>query len=213
MQWLTFRTMPPAVLGGTQIHSRMRLVVPNNVVFFSATLLRVVVIITCGVLRCVKSAVCDPQSVSLEVDDVQGVQDLALALGCSGGNFDVTWIGSIDLEQALVVNDGTSLTISGDTTTTTTTATTSNSSSASSLSTAIADGTRVGGPLFIVSGLASVLRLRDITVTGGSGVTGGAVLASNGAVVDVADCSFSENYASSNGGNVSIRSLPAIRQS
>ena len=47
------------------------------------------------------------------VEDTEGANQLAEAVNCSGGSFDVEWVGSVKLETAIRVLDGTTLSVTG----------------------------------------------------------------------------------------------------
>lgn len=112
--------------------------------------------------------------------------DLSDALLCSGGQFDVTWVGEVTLTRTIALVNGTSLKISG-------------SSSGGS----VIDGGDQN-QLFNVSG-GSTLDLQGLSlVNGASSWGGGAVGLSGSSSLGIADCSFAGNTASGDGGAMKV---------
>ena len=52
-------------------------------------------------------------SLPARVDDTSAATQLAEALNCSGGSFDVEWVGLVEITQPIRVMNGTTLTVSG----------------------------------------------------------------------------------------------------
>lgn len=116
------------------------------------------------------------------VEDAAGALLLAQAVNCSGGDFDVSWVGSVTVAETIRVSDGTVLSVEG---------------------TAHGNSSFVDGAgevsLFYADG--GTLRLSDLSLVDGVG--------ENGAAIHVVDseltlerCTFSGNNASSSGGAV-----------
>ena len=113
------------------------------------------------------------------VEDTAGAQDLAEAVNCSEGSFAVEWVGSVFVEETIRFFGGTSLSITG-----------------------AVDGTSVanGGnitSLFEVDG--GTLHLSHLTLTNGTGASGGAIYATD-AVVTVTSCTILHNTGVHGGG-------------
>lgn len=134
-----------------------------------------------GTVACAASALLGPSS--LVVEDTAGAFRLAQAVNCSGGSFDVAWIGNVMVDETIHVLEGTTLNITG-----------------SADGTSIADG---GGqtPLFKVDKGGGVLHLSDLTLANGSAEFGGALLAIE-ATITLNGCTFLANDASESGGAV-----------
>lgn len=129
-------------------------------------------------------ATCFPQSDSWIIADEDEALSLASAIGCSDGNFTVTWVGAITVSQTLTIADGTSLTITGEGTD------------------SAMDGAGTAGPLLFVEGDSSSLTLRNLEITRGSGTKGGAIYALTSTTVNIINCTFSDNDASGSGGEL-----------
>lgn len=108
--------------------------------------------------------------------------DLTEVLMCSGGQFEVTWVGEVLLTRTIAVSDGTSLKVLG-------------SSSGGS----VIDGERLH-QLFNVSE-GSTLELQGLSLmNGASSSAGGAVALSGSSSLGIVDCSFEFNNATGDGG-------------
>ena len=108
------------------------------------------------------------------VDDTEDAYQLAEALNCTGGSFDVEWVGSVKLETAIRVLDGTTLSVTG-----------------------ASDGSsRIDGAnetsLFEVMG--GNLHLSKLTMVNGTAEFGGSINARD-SVVTTSSCSFVGNVA------------------
>lgn len=146
-----------------------------------------------GLLRCVsllnilavaKSQVlpCTAGVTNRTISNSAQAFDLTDVLMCSGGQFEVTWVGEVLLTRTITVSDGTSLKVLG-------------SSSGGS----VIDG---GGlhQLFNVSE-GSTLELQGLSLmNGASSSAGGAVALSDSSSIKVVDCSFEFNNATGDGG-------------
>lgn len=131
-----------------------------------------------GSVPCTTSALPGPSS--LVVEDTAGAFRLAQAVNCSGGSFDVAWIGSVVVEESIHVLEGTTLNVTG-----------------SADGTSVVDG---GGQtsLFKVDRGGGALHLSDLTVANGNAEVGGALLAV-GAIITLNDCMFLGNAAGTGG--------------
>ena len=110
--------------------------------------------------------------------------NLTETLLCSGGHFEVTWVGDVSLTRAIAVSDGTSLEISG-----------------SSSGRSIVDG-GAENQLFNVSN-GSTLGLQGLSlVNGASSLGGGAVGLSGSSSLEIVDCWFNGNTADNYGGKL-----------
>lgn len=56
---------------------------------------------------------CSPDLVSLVVEDSMGALDLARAINCTGGIFEVEWRGYVEFPETIYILNGTVMTISG----------------------------------------------------------------------------------------------------
>ena len=146
-----------------------------------------------------ETAPCSSDPVAVNVNSTSGVQGLINEINCTGeGFFDVTWYGTVQIEQTIVVSDQKSVTITG-----------SNSPTASTGESdpdepvATIDGGNTTR-LFDVSD-GSILTLNILVLNGGySEGDGGGVTVSSGSL-NVFGCAFANNQALSNGGEVTIR--------
>ncbi|CAM9152222.1 unnamed protein product [Ectocarpus fasciculatus] len=114
------------------------------------------------------------------VDDSAQAQALASAVNCSGGSFEVEWRGTVVVESAFYVVDGTTLSITGDG------------------SSATIDG-NAATRLFTVVNAA--LHLTGVDVTSGASTAGGAIAAA-GATLTLNETNFLTNTATGNGGAI-----------
>ena len=61
-----------------------------------------------------ETAPCSSDPVAVNVNSTSGVQGLINEINCTGeGFFDVTWYGTVQIEQTIVVSDQKSVTITG----------------------------------------------------------------------------------------------------
>ena len=112
------------------------------------------------------------------VEDTSGARQLAEALQCTGGLFNVEWSGIVVMDRTLSISNGTVLTVSG----------------IDANATIVGDG-NVG--LFSVMG--ATLHLQNITLSNGSATYGGAISASRSRLT-FSQVSFVGNSASDGGG-------------
>lgn len=152
----------------------------------------------------VKAIFCDTHITKKNVTTTVEAHELVSALKCTGdGVFDVTWIGSVAINQRIDVSDGISLSISG----------------FDSSSTVLGDDgpvisdaevdARGSTGIFSVSG-GSTLSLTSLTLRGGSSEDGGAVHVENPSpnsittspidTINAVDCKFFHNSATRHGG-------------
>lgn len=123
------------------------------------------------------------------VQDATGAAELARTVNCSGGTFEATWLGSVTVDETILVPADTTLNITG-----------------SSDGTSVADGAGQT-PLFSLDG-GGVLHLSDLTLRNGraaSGSGGGAILAADSAVT-LTRCTLSDNAAEFGGAIAMARS-------
>lgn len=69
--------------------------------------------VCCTTVARVVSLPCSPGLVSLVVEDSAGALALANATNCTGGEFDVEWMGYVDFPETMYVTTGTVLNITG----------------------------------------------------------------------------------------------------
>ena len=118
------------------------------------------------------------------VNDTEGATLLAEATFCSGGKFDVEWMGHVNVTRTIYVLDGASLNITG-------------------ASGAVMDG---GGNVQVLLVSSGQLYLQNLEITNGNGSEGGAIFAGPGSEIFVDGASFSSNIAQNMGGAVYIES-------
>ena len=123
-----------------------------------------------------------PQDVQLEwvVNDTVAAKSLAEAMLCSGGNFEVEWMGKIMVTKTIYVLDGASLRITG-------------------ASDAAADG---GGTVQVLIVSNGYLYLKNLDIVNGNASDGGAILVASESELFVEGVSFSSNTAKDMGGAV-----------
>lgn len=134
----------------------------------------------------VHSAPCSASTIAMSVGTTAELQNMTNALNCTGGGaFDVTWTGSLQLEEIIQLSDNKNLTVTG----------------SSPLKTGLpSDGIDAGNAtgIFSVSG-GSTLRLQNLVLEGGSAANGGGVDVRSFSSVYVDGCFFSNNSASTGG--------------
>ena len=116
------------------------------------------------------------------VSDNEGATLLAEATFCSGGNFDVEWMGHVNVTRTIHVLDGAFLNITG-------------------ASGAVMDG---GGKVQVLLVSNGQLYLQNLEIINGHGSEGGAIFAGPGSELFVDGASFSSNIAQNMGGAVYI---------
>ena len=107
-------------------------------------------------------------------------RELAAAVGCAGGSFEVEWRGSVAVPETIYVADGTVLAVTG------------------ADSSAVVDG---GGSTRLFTVVNASVRLSGINVTAGSSTVGGAIAAS-GSSLTLDRTNLVGNSATINGGAV-----------
>ncbi len=143
----------------------------------SCELLRFVCLLSILAIAKSQSLPCPVGITKLTVSDNTQAVDLADALLCSGGQFEVTWVSEVLLTRTIDVPDGTSLKILG-----------------SSFGGSVVDG-GAQNQLFNVSG-ASLLHLQDLSLVNGfSSRGGGAIGLSGSSSLEAVNCSFGDNTA------------------
>ena len=116
------------------------------------------------------------------VEDSAQVQAMAEAVNCSGGAFEVAWIGNITVDKTIYVSHGTVLNISG----------------IGPPSSAVING---GIQTRLLTVINASLYISDVDLSSGSSVVGGAIAASSSNVT-LTRTSFSGNRASGMGGAI-----------
>ncbi|CAN0225140.1 unnamed protein product, partial [Scytosiphon promiscuus] len=106
------------------------------------------------------------------------VQALANAINCTGGDFEVEWIGHVVLHDPLYVANGTTLTVTG------------------ADATAVMDGNGTTRLFLVVN---ATVALSGISLRNGAGLVGGAVAAA-GSTLTFAQTAFESNSAAAKGG-------------
>lgn len=154
-----------------------------------------------------QSAPCSSSPVHVDVATTADVQGLTANMTCTGeGVFDVTWYGSLEIEQTIVVSDQKSVTVTG--------------SSYLSTSTAEPDANEPdaiinavnSSRIFLVSN-GSTLTLNNLVLNGGySEESGGGVAVLTYAFLNVSGCVFTNNQAATTGGEAVIHCRKATTQ-
>lgn len=117
----------------------------------------------------------------LVVEDTAGALQLAQAINCSGGIFEVSWVGSVTVEETIRVFDGTDLSVVG---------------TPDGLS--FVDG---GGEVSLFHVSSGTLRLSGLSLVDGIGEEGGAINAID-SVLTAENCTFSNNAVVVRGGAI-----------
>ncbi len=114
------------------------------------------------------------------VETSEDAQALAAAVNCSGGSFEVEWVGRVAVDETIYVVDGTVLAINGADTA------------------AVIDGNSAMRLFTVVD---AVLHLSDVNITSGASLAGGAIAAA-GSVLTFDRTNFDGNSAYWHGGAV-----------
>ena len=115
------------------------------------------------------------------VDDTAGALQLAAATNCSGGAFNVSWVGSVTVEDTIRVADGTTLSVVG----------TPDGSS-------IVSGTGQGSLFEVIGG---TLLLSGLSLANGNGASsGGGGIYAVDSVLAIDVCAFEDNVGDFGGG-------------
>ncbi|CAM9623221.1 unnamed protein product [Scytosiphon promiscuus] len=115
------------------------------------------------------------------VNDTAGAVRLATATNCSGGTFDVSWVGSVTVEDTIRVAGGSNLSVMG----------TPDGSS-------IVNGM---GQVSLFEVIGGDLRLSSLSLNNGNGAgSGGGAIFAVDSVLEIASCSFLNNVGDVGGG-------------
>lgn len=146
-----------------------------------------------------KPELCPSGTVAINVTSAADVQNLTTALACTGGMFDITWYPSVTLAQRIEVSNETSVTVTG--------------IGLPSIRGVLVDdnganaigdaGAGSGTGLFSVSN-GSTLRLNGLVLEGGNAEHGGAVDLQSSSSLFVLGCTFANNTAGMNGGEIAF---------
>ena len=145
---------------------------------FTAAVLSGALLLAAGQLSSVPLCSLSGVPEDLVVEDAAGAAQLAQTVNCSGGSFEVSWVGNVTLERTIHVSAGTTLNITG-----------------SPDGTSAADGAGRTSLFSLDDG--GVLHLSDLTLANGraaSGSAGGAILAVDAAVA-LTRCTLADNEA------------------
>lgn len=113
------------------------------------------------------------------IETLTQAQDLAETIYCSGGSFEVEWVGNVAVDRTISVVEGTVLNITG----------------VGTSATMDASGSVL--PLAVVN---ASLHMSDLHVSNGKGVLGGAVFASSSSTLTFNRTGFVGNAVTGNGG-------------
>lgn len=122
------------------------------------------------------------------VGDTAEARALAAAVNCSGGSFEVEWVGSVVVEHPIHVVDGTVLSVTG------------------ASSGAVMDG-NAATRLFTV--VDATLHVRDVNISSGASIAGGAIAVA-GSVLSLNRTNFIGNGATRNGGAVYVSDVSTV---
>lgn len=155
-----------------------------------------VVMIVAGIaislVRGEQSAPCPSDTVSVQLTSTSGVKPLTEALNCSGaGVFSVTLDGRLQIEEIIEISDLKFVTVAGSA------ESVLDRSSDASLYAEIDAGHTTG--IFLVSN-GSSLNISNLIIEGGYSTDGGAVAVTSSSSLNLFDCIFTSNRASSAGG-------------
>ncbi|CBN75178.1 polymorphic Outer membrane protein G/I family [Ectocarpus siliculosus] len=117
------------------------------------------------------------------VGDSEQALALALAINCSGGSFEVEWVGTVVVNETIFVTDGTVLTITG-----------------AAGSNAALDGNSATRLFTVVN---AALHVSGINISHGASISGAAI-AAGGSTLTFNQTNFIGNVASGNGGAVFV---------
>lgn len=124
---------------------------------------------------------CTPSIASFVVDDTAGALQVAAALNCSGGTFNVSWVGSVTVEETIRVSEGSALSVVG----------TPDGSS-------VANGTDQVSLFEVIGG---TLSLSSLSLVNGNGAgAGGGAISVVDSTLEINFCSFSDNAGDVGGG-------------
>lgn len=130
-----------------------------------------------------------PLAVPLMVEDTAGALQLAEALKCPGGSFDVEWVGIVVVEEVIKVMEGTALTISG----------------VEDLSSSVDGAGRTA--LFEVD--RGTLNMYRLALVNGAGIRGGTIYATD-SIITADTCTISNSTAEHGGAAFFESSVSAI---
>lgn len=129
------------------------------------------------------SVPCSPVAQTLSVSTTADALFLAEAINCTGGIFDVEWVGRVTLSETIRVFGKTTLAING-----------------GDPSSAVIDG---AGRTQLLKLQNSSLTMSGIALTRGSAPYGGAIEA-NEALLSISNCTLTDNDAIMSGGSVAL---------
>ena len=133
-----------------------------------------------------ESVLCPAVTISMNVATTSELQTLMTTINCTGeGAFNVTWIGSVSLSEAIKIRDEKHLTVTGST------------SALTNFSIAAIDAGGTTGIFTVYNG--STLSLNNLVLEAGKATNGGAVDARSLSSVIVDDCVFTNNIATKGG--------------
>lgn len=127
---------------------------------------------------------CTKDHVEMIINSTASAEALAEATLCSGGYFEVKWMGHIGVNTTIHVINGTRLHING-------------------ISDAVADGRGIGRIFFVYNGS---LHLANIRIANGFGSEGGAIILDANSELSADNVTFSSNSAQNRGGAVFVAS-------
>lgn len=139
---------------------------------------------------------CSAGTISMDVATTSDLELMRNILNCTGeGIYNITWVGSVPLEETIEVCENKRLTVTGSTSTGSTS--TGSASALTDLPSAVIDAGGTTGIFKVCNG--STLSLNHLVLEGGTSEYGAAVDASSFSSVYVADCAFTNNKAASGG--------------
>ena len=154
--------------------------------------------LTIAIIAGAEVAPCPSDTVSVNLAATEDIQRLTDAMNCSGGGeYNVTWSNSLQLESRIKVSTGKHVTITGSSKTPTVTAAPHHTHDNIS----IVDVGDISG-IFLVSD-NSTLTIHKMVLDGGYSEDGGAVAVISSSYLNVIDCVFTNNNAL-NGGDIML---------
>lgn len=142
----------------------------------------------------VEQAPCPLGTTAVNVTSAAGAQDLNDVLACTGpGSFNITWHGSLTIEQRIEVSGDKNVTVTG----ATFRGILDDALGEDRIVAAIVKGGNSSGLFYVSEG--SYLRLNHMVLDGGNAENGGAVEVLSSSSLFVFGCTFRNNNASNGG--------------
>lgn len=131
---------------------------------------------------------CESGTQTLEVGSPGGALEVAEAVNCNGGTFEVDWVGNVRIETTISIPSGTSVTVIGS-------------------EEAAVDG---GHALQLFEVTGGTLSLATLELRNGNGTSGAAVSAKDNSTLILDNCEVTGNNATTNGGAIAVESYSEL---